>query len=60
MFLISDVGTEYIHDFLYGYSYAEVKSMFSEGFTNVCIDRYITTYEGGRYEQNDWLVTLKK
>ncbi len=26
----------------------------------VLIDRYITTYEGGSYEQNDWLVTLER
>jgi len=45
---------------MHGYSYAEVKSMFSEGFTNVYIDRYITTYEGESYEKNDWLVTLEK
>ena len=55
------VGVE--HQFglrLYGYSRAEVHDLFSTGFSEVCIDRYITTYGGGKTEQNDWLVTVRK
>lgn len=45
---------------LYGYSRSEVEDLFEPGFTEVFFDRYITTYESERIEQNDWLVTLRK
>jgi cyclopropane fatty-acyl-phospholipid synthase-like methyltransferase len=45
---------------LYGFRRDEVESLFANRFRQVWIDRYITTYEGGRIEQNDWLVTLQK
>jgi len=35
----------------------EVARMFGGRFARVDIDRYITTYEGGRWQQNDFLVT---
>lgn len=43
---------------LYGYSRGEVDELFAAGFSQVWVDRYITTYHGQEYEQNDWLVTL--
>ncbi len=46
---------------LHGYVRAEVEDVFLRpGFVRVWIDRYITTYEGGKTEQNDWLVTLQR
>lgn len=45
---------------LHGYTRTEVDRLFSDGFSAVWIDRYITTFEGGRTEANDWLVTLQK
>jgi len=45
---------------LHGYTRREVEDMFGYGFARVWIDNYITTYEAGRLEQNDWLVTLEK
>lgn len=54
------VGVE--HPFglrIHGYSRAEVEDLFAGSFIEVLVDRYITTYEGGRYEQNDWLVTIR-
>jgi SAM-dependent methyltransferase len=45
---------------LHGYTRREVEDMFVYGFAQVCIDQYITTYEGGKLEQNDWLVTLER
>jgi cyclopropane fatty-acyl-phospholipid synthase-like methyltransferase len=45
---------------LHGYTRDEVEEMFREGFVRVWIDRYISTYEGGKYELNDWLVTLQR
>ena len=45
---------------LHGYTRREVEDMFGYGFARVWIDHYITTYEAGRLEQNDWLVTLEK
>jgi cyclopropane fatty-acyl-phospholipid synthase-like methyltransferase len=44
---------------LYGFTRREVEGLF-EGFDQVWIDRYITTYQGGAMEQNDWLVTLRR
>lgn len=44
---------------LHGYTAAEVSELFDAGFDSVWIDRYVTTYEGGRTESNDWLVTVK-
>ena len=43
---------------LHGYARAEVDALFAAAFATVWIDRYITTYEGGQYEQNDWLVSI--
>lgn len=54
------VGVE--HPFgliIHGYPQDEVERMFAGSFKQVWIDRYITTYERGRYEQNDWLVTIR-
>jgi len=45
---------------LHGFTRQEVDEMFSYQFTTVWMDRYITTYEGGRLEQNDWLITLER
>ena len=45
---------------LHGYSQQEVQASFDRGFAQLDIDRYITTYESGRYEQNDWLVTITR
>jgi hypothetical protein len=43
---------------LHGYSPAEVTDLFATGFESVWVDHYVTTYEGGRSEQFDWLVTV--
>lgn len=45
---------------MHGYTRSEVDEMFAEGFSEVCVDRHVTTYRGGRFEQNEWLVTLEK
>lgn len=45
---------------LHGYTRSEVDSLFAVPFATVWIDSYITTYEGGRVEQNDWLVTVER
>jgi SAM-dependent methyltransferase len=45
---------------LHGYKRDEVDEMFSCSFTRVWIDRYITTYQGGTSEQNDWLITVQR
>lgn len=45
---------------LHGYSRDEVEDVFAGEFARVWIDRYVTTYQGGQLEQNDWLVTLEK
>lgn len=45
---------------LHGYSRAEVDSLFATGFEKVWIDRHITTFQGGSYESNNWLVTVQK
>jgi cyclopropane fatty-acyl-phospholipid synthase-like methyltransferase len=45
---------------LYGYTREEVEDLFDTGFSHVWVDRYITTYQGGQVEQNDWLVTLER
>lgn len=45
---------------LHGFTEREVHTAFGELFGDVWVDRYITTYEGGRIEQNDWLVTVRK
>lgn len=45
---------------LHGYSRAEVESLFATGFEKVWIDRHITTFQGGSYESNNWLVTVQK
>lgn len=42
-----------------GYSSEEVKQIFEEKFVEVNYDRYITTYENGKSQQNDWLITVK-
>ena len=48
------------HYGLHGYTRAEVDALFDVGFSTVWIDQYITTYEGDRYRQVDWLVTVVK
>lgn len=45
---------------LHGYTQSEVEEIFACGFSNILIDRYITTYQGGKIEQNDWLITVEK
>jgi SAM-dependent methyltransferase len=45
---------------LHGYTRAEVDSLFAGAFAEVFVDRYITTYGGGRTEHNDWLVTVRR
>jgi len=45
---------------LHGYTRPEVEELFDEAFEKLWIDRNITTYEGGRCEQNDWLVTVQR
>jgi cyclopropane fatty-acyl-phospholipid synthase-like methyltransferase len=45
---------------LHGYTRREVEDLFESGFARVWIDHYITTYEGGQLEQNDWLVTVER
>ena len=45
---------------LHGYTRREVEDIFMHGFARVWIDKYITTYRGGQWEQNDWLVTLER
>lgn len=45
---------------LHGYTYDEVKQIFSAGFLNLAIDQYITTYDNGKRAQRDWLITLQK
>ncbi|MGD9681661.1 MAG: hypothetical protein AB7W16_10790, partial [Candidatus Obscuribacterales bacterium] len=43
---------------LYGYSREEVDELFAGCFVKVDVDRYITTFGGGKMEQNEWLVTV--
>lgn len=45
---------------LHGYKREEVEVIFNQGFSQVWIDQYITTYRGGETQQNDWLVTVQK
>ena len=45
---------------LHGYTEEEVTSLFGQGFSGLHLDRYITTYESGKIEENDWLVTLER
>jgi len=45
---------------LRGWGRAEVDEAFAAGFSRVDVDRYLTTYEGGRHEQRDWLVTVTR
>lgn len=45
---------------LYGYNQAEVEVLFKDCFSQVWIDRYITTYKSGAIEQNDWLITVEQ
>jgi SAM-dependent methyltransferase len=45
---------------LHGYTRAEVESVFEGDWTELFVDRYITTYRGGESEQNDWLITVCK
>jgi len=45
---------------LYGYTRSRMSKIFAQGFAKIWIDRYITTYQGGQIEQNDWLIKLKK
>lgn len=41
-----------------GYNSEEVKEIFEGNFAQVNYDRYITTYENGKSQQNDWLITV--
>lgn len=43
---------------LHGYSDPEVKELFHDNFKNVNYDHYISTYENGSSQQNDWLITV--
>jgi len=46
---------------LYGYSEEEVKKLFSKfEWKELNIDRYITTFNSGQNEFNDFLITLQK
>jgi hypothetical protein len=45
---------------LHGYREDEVLGLFADGFSEVFVDRTLTTYEGGRKEQRDWLVTVTR
>ena len=45
---------------LYGFSEDEVTKIFNLGLSELFIDRYITTYQGGRIQQFDWLITIMK
>ena len=45
---------------LYGYREDEVRSLFADCFSEVLVDRTLTTYGGGREEQRDWLVTVTR
>ena len=42
-----------------GYNTEEVRQIFEGKFVEVNYDRYITTYENGKSQQNDWLITVK-
>lgn len=44
---------------LHGYSEAEVRDL-SSIFDSALLDRYVTTYEGGRIMQLDWILTCGK
>lgn len=44
----------------HGYTRKEVENLFAQDFAQVWIDRYITTYENGQVEQNEWIVTLQR
>lgn len=52
------VGAATAYD-LYGYRHDEVVGL-TTGFAEVGIDRYITTYDSGRHQHNDFLVTLTR
>jgi cyclopropane fatty-acyl-phospholipid synthase-like methyltransferase len=55
------IGADHPFDLaLHGYTRPEVEELFDEAFEKLWIDRNITTYEGGRCEQNDWLVTVQR
>ena len=45
---------------LHGYREDEVLGLFADGFSEVLVDRTLTTYGGGREEQRDWLVTVTR
>jgi cyclopropane fatty-acyl-phospholipid synthase-like methyltransferase len=45
---------------LHGYTQSEVEKIFEHKFANLWIDRYITTYQSRKMEQNDWLITVEK
>jgi cyclopropane fatty-acyl-phospholipid synthase-like methyltransferase len=48
------------HFGLHGYTRREVEDIFTNRFARVWIDQYITTYQGGTTEQNDWLVSIQR
>jgi hypothetical protein len=46
---------------LHGYTQEEVEALLPyEGLSVRSVDRYLTTYENGRLQQNEFLVTLQK
>ena len=53
-FRVATVGTDGLH----GYTRPEVEEIFLPHFERLWIDEYMTTYEGGRVVQRDWLVTV--
>lgn len=44
----------------WGWRREDVDDAFAAGFARVDVDHYLTTHEGGRYEQRDWLVTVTR
>lgn len=44
---------------IHGYDTNEVELLFKDKFKEIQYDRYVTTYESGKSQQNDWLITVK-
>lgn len=44
---------------LHGYTDKEVEELFGNKFKTVHYDRYITTYENGSRQQNDWIISVQ-
>ncbi|MBM3728770.1 MAG: methyltransferase domain-containing protein [Acidobacteria bacterium] len=45
---------------LHGYARLEVEALFRGRFSSVWFDLYVTTYQNGAIQQNDWLVTVER